>query len=124
MHAAASQARIHVHSYTPPPFATRLSATMPDRGTQTDECKDVIARMNKEFDTVQTRCEAAEALVTKFKALPTDVATELVTNKFLGHDNYASVCTNEWKALLFERLHEMCGLDKYRKRKRDDSDSD
>jgi hypothetical protein len=100
---------------------------MPDRGTQTDECKDVIARMNKEFDTVQTRCEAAEALVAKFKALPTDVATELVTNKFLGHDNYASVCTNEWKALLFERLHEMCGLDKYRKRKRDeedDSDSD
>ena len=36
---------------------------------QTDECVDVISRMNEELDSVQERCQEAEALLCKIKAL-------------------------------------------------------
>lgn len=39
---------------------------------QTDECVDVISRMNEELDTVQARCQEAEALLCKIKALLLD----------------------------------------------------
>ena len=94
---------------------------MPDAETQTDECVDVISRMNKELRTVQERCQEAERRVRDFIVLPATVATTLVHKAFLSDDPEYSVSRDEWKNELFSQLVEMCGLDSH-KRKREDED--
>ena len=93
---------------------------MPDAETQTDECVDVISRMNKELRTVQERLQEAETLLRKIEALPGEVATTLVHKAFLC-DNQYSVSRDEWRDALCSQVIEMCGLDSH-KRKRGDGD--
>ena len=94
---------------------------MPNAETQTDECLDVISCMNKELHAVQKRCEDAETLLGKFKAIPNEVATDLALQTFLGADKQY-LNKDDWAEAMLRRLCDMCGLQRQYKRPRTSHD--